>query len=848
MKDSKYICHLKEDRQWEYASFPRGGAFKAVDKNEDLTEAIGLIDKYEKEEWLVVDTAEIAAERITIDKQKGRRFANGVLTMKTADGTAAELNLDDWKDELRGIEGLQRSELQALENDRNVHLGITDNKEVVWLTDGGLGKWRETREERRKEQEKARKELELKRKRKEIADNIQGEGTLFINPYTFVPLPEKVYKRDKPRGHSDMKEGLSGYFTWRLTFKTPLVLHLDHNPVSKGQPLNYPGSSLRGALRSLHETLTHSCMRILDSEYVSAHRESMHVNTKHYHLAVVADVDAKTGAVTELEICDDKRWVPIKRLAQGYPTWAKSGERIDINPTELTGNDRLDEEGTPINKSKTSNWVMHLTDDAARQGGSYFFVAGQLPGKKKNLRKDVWKSFQRVCEGSKDLIGKPSSSKFIPVNNVGKRRKVDGSLDPGDTVWVELSSTGEIERLKMSIIWRYLGEYPVEDRVDKSFLPCSQPNKLCQSCQIFGSIDPEGDRNKPEQYGYASHIKVGWGVSVDPSTGEPTSVSFENLDLPPLRSPKPSAGNFYLVTPQGGTLTSAKAERQSNPRYDMNSHIARSYWGSELDKKTPRQIRGRKYYWHGDIEDQARREEYDGAAERQARNVAKENTVLEAKVSFDNVSAEQLGWLLAAADPNLFFQEKAKEKYCIQIGGGKPFGYGTAIPEIVDFKVQTANERYGGEGEGGSDGEGEAKTLQQQEDYCVLARQSVMSDGKLSDDFSKTFEALRKVLDSFNPEGEILEGIENNPHQYHVIAYPPGTGDPHERNKNDLNYRTYTGSFDRSNRKFYESFRWFGHHMGADNGDMTSLPDVMDSPYMPISAENWIYNQPRRRN
>ena len=90
--------------------------------------------------------------------------------------------------------------------------------------------------------ERARK-AELARKQQAAID----AGDSFINPYTFVPLPNKV-QREKPHGHaSAFKGALTGYIDVTFKFRNRLMLPVDWHPENDGPvQISMPGSSVRG--------------------------------------------------------------------------------------------------------------------------------------------------------------------------------------------------------------------------------------------------------------------------------------------------------------------------------------------------------------------------------------------------------------------------------------------------------------------------------------------------------------------------------------------------------------------------------------------------------------------------
>lgn len=94
-------------------------------------------------------------------------------------------------------------------------------------------------------------------------------------PYDFVPLPDKVIRQD-PAGHHRFKSGLlSGTITGELVALTPVHLasgnveltRNDRVPLVKAHfrtrgKIAIPGSSLKGAVRSIVEAITSSCIRV----------------------------------------------------------------------------------------------------------------------------------------------------------------------------------------------------------------------------------------------------------------------------------------------------------------------------------------------------------------------------------------------------------------------------------------------------------------------------------------------------------------------------------------------------------------------------------------------------------
>jgi hypothetical protein len=146
----------------------------------------------------------------------------------------------------------------------------------------------------------------------------QGWGMAqFVNPYAFVRhVPELA--RKSPAGHAQMADGqLSGVLKVTLTARTPLLIGGYGKPGQEGCEIPrrkdgtamVPGSGVMGAVRSLHEALTGSCLRVLNTDFVPVHRHpaSTSVTTDvDLRLAVVTKVDAE-GRAALVALCEE--WI-----------------------------------------------------------------------------------------------------------------------------------------------------------------------------------------------------------------------------------------------------------------------------------------------------------------------------------------------------------------------------------------------------------------------------------------------------------------------------------------------------------------------------------------------------------
>lgn len=619
----------------------------------------------------------------------------------------------------------------------------TDPERLCW-TGEGVHAWIEvaTEESKRRNAEKKRRDADKeKRETQEKLKEFHDGGKAFINPYTFVPLPDKV-KRDKPHGHARAVEGgLTGYLDVEFAFRSPLMMPVDWNIPGETtvtgtrieERVTVPGSSVRGAVRSLFEVISSSCLSILDPDYRPAHRASLEMRPDK-RLAVVDEVDSD-GKVISVLPTNRVVWIRAEALwcLFGGVAGLRSGVRISFDESAIYERSFGGNKGKPVKREQLKpegeatlteggDWVVHVADAGTKgdHPADHIYVAvGKLETTPIRLGEMTWEGYRELCRYSADVTGgelAPKApawdarewpevlvkhrSKDGKETAIGKRRKSDGALAPGDSVWITTRSEGGervVTGLTMSSSWRELGEGPIRNRLpDESLLPCCDPDELCPACATFGFIEARAEgqrRDQAEHNAYASHLRFGAFETDAP-------VPLRLVLPPPTRSPRPSAGAFYLEH--------LKVEGENREAGVAEFGKPASRWGGRLDSPRMRRIAGRKFYWHGqEPEDttptprQVRRNHYPAEGANNCREVRRWITekppVLRGRIHFENIDARQLGLLMLALEP----RELAKRagitvngELATHLGGGKGLGFGTAVGRITATCIQDAAGRY----------------------------------------------------------------------------------------------------------------------------------------------------------
>ena len=523
----------------------------------------------------------------------------------------------------------------------------------------------------------------------------------FINPYTFVPLPKGEPQRDVPYGHEGKPQLLSGKLPVRIIAQTPLLIRGFGERDNKDDPANtlprrpdgkpfIPGSSYKGAVRSLHETLTGSCLRVFDPDFVPSYRDSAVLRADRV-LAVVTQQPTE-GEPPKLKLCK-KGNTRNHRLHQDvlrqFNGDLQSGQRLNVLTWES-------DDGKPqIEPATDGKWVLFVSDVGPREPHKpYHAHIREITETEVSVPVDTWETFLRVVEDTDDRRTKQRSrsegEKTAPVVHkykpgdaeeeaipIGDRYLAGPDLQPGQPVWVDVQG-GNVTWLGLAMNWRQLGSTTASERAG-AFNPCDDPQNLCPSCRLFGSIDPnERERlESADQLAYRGHIRFGEALADGDVQGEPA-------ELPPMGAPRPGAGQAYL--------------NNTKVAHGAKDDPALRQWGAPgADGKNPRPLRGRKQYWQAapNGREQAREHHRQEQPELVTNaEVFPKNTTFKATITFTDIDEAQLGSLIAALQPSRLLDDNAVQTH---IGGGKPLGFGqcSVAIDLESVSLHHNGARYG---------------------------------------------------------------------------------------------------------------------------------------------------------
>ncbi len=518
-------------------------------------------------------------------------------------------------------------------------------------------------------------------------------GDKFVNPYNFIQFPEK-----KALAYKDTDRH-TGVISYTVTTKTPLFIpnsssesafqesdetrehksydffsYTELKPKKRYEEEPHipiiPGSEMRGVVRNVYETLTDSCMGILNEEVHPIKRTMEGFEPALIYRREKGDLVLLKAKSLSIGDKADRGSVP-----KGFEDY-KNGTEIyykeplaDTKPIlqystrkekSLRKTGYLLKWGMGVRKKRYH--VFSLTSDKrmiplVKEDIERLIavINSYLEQPSLTKRKDDERAYKEYKENLEGFL-KGKSGKYFPVN-YSKLDKIVLYLAPA-------IFTKEVSENKIGML---AGE----------FAPCKE--NFCPTCALFGYVRENGgvsgssrirftdlyvtENKKAEEYYLCDEKKNG---KVEKKNGKRT--------LQTLSGPKLGNVDFYLKRPEGATFWT----------YD---YYVQDKNGKGKTVKTEKgELRGRKYYWHH------RNVNFPDVQKtnlnKTIRPVAAKNT-FEGKLYFENISEKQLKQLIWILDSE-------SEGLGLKLGAGKPLGLGSISCKVNDVKKRTItmeNER-----------------------------------------------------------------------------------------------------------------------------------------------------------
>lgn len=482
------------------------------------------------------------------------------------------------------------------------------------------------------------------------------ENKRFVNPYNFIHFPkEKAHKYDDSDKHT-------GVIEYTLTTKSPLFIPNSSNDnffnikvdghksydfysytdISNSEDTNYhepviPGSEMRGLIRSTYETLTDSCMGLLNDVHPIKRVGAM------FNPGLLAWNGNQLDIVDAFSLrIDSKRCGNHLDGSRVYFNWPAE---IKCDVYDKVSDCSFD----PSNRYQDGGYLIRWGFGVKKRNNYHIFVDNGEDPIKSNLDiNDVRRSVNDVIDSYlENPQSDGSQDKAYEAYRNAFNKFIDEKTDDCFPINYALV---EDEKLYLSPT-TYSKEISNSSLYDLTKLtPCK--DEVCPTCDLFGRV---GDNAKGSLVRFSD-------LRVINKVNDEDYYQCNSVTLKPLNGPKLGNVDFYLERPNGASYWS----------YDYivkNGEIV-------LEKGI---LRGRKYYWHFP-NDVVLKNDEPSNLNKTIRPV-KKNVSFKGQLYFDGISYKQLKQLI-------YILNMGKDNRGLKLGTGKPFGLGSVSLRVNNVKIR----------------------------------------------------------------------------------------------------------------------------------------------------------------
>lgn len=680
----------------------------------------------------------------------------------------------------------------------------------------------------------------------------------FVNPYNFIHFPE-----NKAQAYTD-EDRHTGVIHYTITTKTPLFIpnsssetaftesetpdhksydffsYTELDPTKryeKDYPIPViPGSEMRGVVRNVYETLTDSCMSMLNTDTYPVKRSPERFEAALLHRDSEGKWELLPALSLRIGLGADACWKTTKKGKKiRWATKPPKGFEDCHNGTTI-----YYQEPEQINKWSFKT-IEHYSDKVGKYTKhGYLFKWGMGVAKLHYHVFVVQKSELAISEFklSKDIVERKMFSvlesylnqpALTPGNKAAYeeyendlKRFLNGNEEAYFPVTYSKIGNRGIFYLAPAIFSKEVSDQNLEKFAGK-FSPCR--DNFCPACDLFGYIGTNNENAKgskirfsdlyPEKYDAMQEV-----LNKSEQTKTDINQEIQNafyfgrnngkITLQTLAEPKLGNVEFYLKRPD------KRAEFWTYDYYTTRDACDAGRGQTHL--YTNCQLRGRKYYWHHREVDTA--QEIEKTKLNKTIRPVKSGVTFEGELYFEGISQRQLNQLIWILDSS----EQVKGKTLgLKLGGAKPLGYGSVV-----CKVASMEERMFLLADNVLSYEMEKKDREENPDRNP-DRFKISYDEEKGAGFSKVVkEEFFKIAD--------IDAVPDNVE----ITYPK--------------------IWDQKDKPLTEGFRWFGKNHGTLSGKnmptnradvriKNVLPGIMDEDFsLPYYLKPNYQNQKKRNS
>lgn len=668
----------------------------------------------------------------------------------------------------------------------------------------------------------------------------------FVNPYNFICFP-----KEKAHAYAD-EDRHTGVIHYTITTKTPLFIpnsssetaftesgtpdhkscdffsYTELDPTKKYEDEYHipviPGSEMRGVVRNVYETLTDSCMSVLNTDTYPVKRSPERFAPALLHRDHEGNWELLPALSLRIGLGEDAHWETTKK-----------GKKIR-RATKPPKNFENFHNGTKVyyqkpEQNEKGSWkaIEQYSDEPGKYTNyGYLLKWGMGVAKLHYHVFVVQKNNPEISEFkvSKDIVERkmfPVLESYLnqPALTPGNKaayeeyendlkRFLNGNEEAYFPVTYSKIGNRGIFYLAPAIFSKEVSNENLEKFAGK-FRPCK--DNFCPACDLFGYIGTNNENAKGSNIRFSDLYPENYDAMREESEQKKTDINQKiknafyldknkgKVTLQALAEPKLGNVEFYLKKP------GKRAEFWTYDYYTTrDAHDAEC---GETHLYTNCQLRGRKYYWHHRTVDTTTTQKIDKTKLNKTIRPVKSGVTFEGELYFEGISQRQLNQLIWILDSS----EQVKEKTLgLKLGGAKPLGYGSVV-----CKVESVEERTFLFADNVLSYQVEKKDREENLDWFKISYGKNSDEGKGAGFSEAVKDEFFKIAD--------------------INAVPKGVE------------ITYPKTWDQRNQPLREGFQWFGQNHGTlseerrmprNRADVTIknvLPNILEEdfslPYNP---------------
>lgn len=499
---------------------------------------------------------------------------------------------------------------------------------------------------------------------------------VFVNPYNFIKLPE-----EKVKAYTD-KDKHSGVIHYTVTTKTPLFIpnssqdetfdvkdkdgkrikdhksydffsytDLSENEKKYNNDTKFyepviPGSEMRGVIRNVYETLTDSCMSVLNGEQkpikriMTAYKPAL----LHWNGTVLELLEAKSYRI---RANFDTRQLQNGEMIDFEGSQSKVVSNYSLGDESLSKYGFLIKWGFGNDESQTLKKHFHIFEEKIDKDGNGF-----LPIRENLDLKNVKNKIVRIIDSYLEQTTVSEKNKEAYTEYL---RDIKGFLNYKDRIFdyfpINYSEVNGDIKFSPATFTKEESNKTIND-YSRDFVPCMDKNNLCPTCDLFGTI--------LEDKSISSKIRFS-DLQVKEKKENCKDYYEKKVTLSNLSGPKLGNVDFYLQKPSNAKFWTYDYFVENNKINKYNSIL-----------------RGRKYYWH---HQKVQFPTVEPTNQNKTVRPVTKDIVFCGDLYFNGISKKQLNQLI-------YILNTGKHNLGYKLGMGKPLGLGS-----IACKVEGVAER-----------------------------------------------------------------------------------------------------------------------------------------------------------